>query len=274
MTTTATVIRVLVGIAGVIMLALGVAFWTGNALTLIPIHMLIGLGIALSLWVLALLALLRRWRPGLAVVALLWGLLMPALGLAQGGLLPGSAHWIFQSLHLLVGLSGIALAQALGSAVALSQPSGSRDGVVETETLRSRFAHPAASTFGLAAGQARLQRRRPRAGGRSQARRRPDHEGGGRPAAGCGPGVIVVGMSSKHFKVGASSAGDPLRRLPPGSPLLVEHPWAEPPGGRDGVVETETLRSRFAHPAASTFGLAVGASSGSSGSSPSAGSSM
>src|SRR5262245_3127173 len=136
------------------MLALGVAFWTGNALTLIPIHMLIGLGIALSLWVLALLALLRRVRPGLAVVALLWGLLMPALGLAQGGLLPGSAHWIIQSLHLLVGLSGIALAQALGSAVALSQPPGGRDGVVETETetLRSRFAHPAASTFGLAVG--------------------------------------------------------------------------------------------------------------------------
>lgn len=80
MTTTATAIRVLVGIAGLIMVALGAAFWTGNALTLVPIHMLIGLGIALSLWVLALLALLRGVRPGLAVVALLWGLLMPALG--------------------------------------------------------------------------------------------------------------------------------------------------------------------------------------------------
>lgn len=131
MTTTATGIRVLVGIAGVIMVALGAAFWTGNALTLVPIHMLIGLGIALSLWVLALLALLRGVRPGLAVVALLWGLLMPALGLAQGRLLPGSAHWVIQTLHLLVGLSGIALAQALGSAVARSHPAGP---VVERQT--------------------------------------------------------------------------------------------------------------------------------------------
>jgi hypothetical protein len=44
-----TIARMLLGISGPTALILGVLFWTGNALTLIPIHMLAGIVLVLSL---------------------------------------------------------------------------------------------------------------------------------------------------------------------------------------------------------------------------------
>jgi hypothetical protein len=111
------VLRVLAGVAGLVLVALGVAFWTGNALQLVGLHELIGFVLVASMWALALLALLGGRSPALAVLAVLWGVLMPVLGLAQDRLLPGAEHWIIQILHLLVGLVAIGIAQSLARAV-------------------------------------------------------------------------------------------------------------------------------------------------------------
>lgn len=53
---TTTIARILIGISGPTALVLGVLFWTGNALTLIPMHMLAGIVLILALWTLAVLA--------------------------------------------------------------------------------------------------------------------------------------------------------------------------------------------------------------------------
>lgn len=117
------VLRMLAGVAGLVLIALGVIFWTGNALQLAGLHELIGYVLVASMWVLALLALLGGRSPALAVLAILWGLLMPVLGLAQDRLLAGDMHWIIQLLHLLVGLAAIGIAQSLARAALRSSQS-------------------------------------------------------------------------------------------------------------------------------------------------------
>jgi len=104
----------LVRVVGPIMIILGVLFWTGNALMLIPLHMLLGLVVVLLLWALAALAAFARVPAGVVAFAAVWGLVVPALGVTQTGLLPGDLHWIIQVLHLAVGLVALVLADRLG----------------------------------------------------------------------------------------------------------------------------------------------------------------
>jgi hypothetical protein len=49
-----TIARWLMCISGPTAFVLGVLFWTGNALTLIPVHMLAGIVLILALWTLAI----------------------------------------------------------------------------------------------------------------------------------------------------------------------------------------------------------------------------
>jgi hypothetical protein len=113
MKTAATALRVFVGLDGLILITLGLLFWTGNADNLIPVHMLLGIALVLALWILAVLAAIAGVNLALVVVAALWGFVVPILGLTQTRLLPGAAHWLIQVLHLLVGITAIALAQIL-----------------------------------------------------------------------------------------------------------------------------------------------------------------
>jgi hypothetical protein len=113
MKTAATVLRIFVGLDGLILIALGLLFWTGNADPLVPVHMLLGIALVLALWVLAALAAVAGVNPGLVALTFVWGLIVLALGLTQTRLLPTDGHWIIQVLHLLVGITAIALAQIL-----------------------------------------------------------------------------------------------------------------------------------------------------------------
>jgi len=113
MKTTATVASWLVRLAGLFQIATGLLFWTGNALALLPFHMLSGLVLVLSLWTIAVVALRGGVGAGLVALAVLWGLLVVVLGVTQTQLLPGELHWIVQLLHLLVGLAAMGLAQAM-----------------------------------------------------------------------------------------------------------------------------------------------------------------
>jgi hypothetical protein len=113
MKTTATVALWLVRLTGLFQIVTGLLFWTGNALALLPLHLLSGLGLVLSLWTVALVALRGGVGPGPVALAVLWGLLVVALGVTQTQLLPGELHWIIQLLHLLVGLVAIGLAGAV-----------------------------------------------------------------------------------------------------------------------------------------------------------------
>jgi len=119
MKTATTVAHTLVRLAGLMAIVLGVLFWTGNAYALIPVHMLVGLVVVLSLWTLTFLAAragVNRWLVALAVV---WGLIVPLLGLTQGQLLPGDYHWVIKVAHLLVGV--VAMGQGDGLAARIKR---------------------------------------------------------------------------------------------------------------------------------------------------------
>ena len=117
MKTAASVIQILVRIAGLTQIALGVLFWTGNAQTLIPVHMIVGSLLVLLLWSLAGMSLWAGVNRGLAALALAWGIVVVALGMTQNQILPGPAHWVIQVVHLLVGLAALGMAERLAAGI-------------------------------------------------------------------------------------------------------------------------------------------------------------
>lgn len=114
MRTTITVSRMLVRITGVLQLLGGLLLWTGNALSLIPLHMLLGLLLVLSLWLLAAVSSQAGIPVGLAAGAALIGLITLILGLTQDSLLPGPPHWVIQVLHLVVGIAAVGSGEMIG----------------------------------------------------------------------------------------------------------------------------------------------------------------
>ncbi len=110
---TVLIARALLSLLGLALIVLGALFWSGRALDLLPLHMLLGMLFVVCLWVLAGIALAARSSRGFVLVVLLWSLIVPALGMAQPQLMPGSLHWVIQSVHLLVGLIAMGLGHAL-----------------------------------------------------------------------------------------------------------------------------------------------------------------
>jgi hypothetical protein len=117
MQTVTTIVHMLLRLAGLIAIVLGLLFWTGNALPLIPIHMLVGIIVVLALWTLAILAFRAGVSPGLVALAIVWGLIVTILGMTQTSLLPGSWHWVIQVLHLLLGVGAVGLGETLGARI-------------------------------------------------------------------------------------------------------------------------------------------------------------
>lgn len=122
MRATAAISLWIVRVAGTLQLVLGALFWTGHAYTYVPVHIINGIVIVLTLWTVAVLALIARTRRGLAVFGLLWGLALPAFGIHQAALLIGPLHWIIRVIHLLMGLAAMALGGMLGQAILAAVP--------------------------------------------------------------------------------------------------------------------------------------------------------
>jgi len=110
MRTATTVALLAVRITGAIQLVLGILFWTGNALGLVPVHMLIGSLFVLALWTLCIFGARAGLRPSMVLATLAWSLVLPALGMTQMQILPGSMHWVVRVVHLAT--AGIAMGQA------------------------------------------------------------------------------------------------------------------------------------------------------------------
>jgi hypothetical protein len=117
MQTATNVVQMVIRVTGLAQIVLGLLFWTGNALNLIPVHMWIGFGLVLALLTMAGLAARAGVQPGLVILTVLWSILVPVLGMTQARLLPGDAHWVVQVVHLLVGLIAIGLGERLASAI-------------------------------------------------------------------------------------------------------------------------------------------------------------
>jgi hypothetical protein len=107
----------IVRVAGVVQILLGLSIWIGAGLRYFPIHIQAGFLIVVCLWILAILALIVRGRPALVGFAFVWGLALPAFGMAQAAILVGPLHWIIRVIHLLMGLIALGTADALAKHV-------------------------------------------------------------------------------------------------------------------------------------------------------------
>ncbi len=114
---TVLIVRGLVSLLGLALIVLGVLFWTGRALGLLQVHMLLGALFVVCLWVLVGLALSARVGTAFALMVFVWSLIVLVLGMMQLTLLPGPRHWIVQAVHLLVGLIAIGLGHALAGRI-------------------------------------------------------------------------------------------------------------------------------------------------------------
>lgn len=130
----AIVARWTVRITGILQILVGIGIWSGQALGLIPFHMMSGSLFVLALLVLGGLSIAARRRVGLGVFGILWGIGVAGFGMAQMGLMVGAAHWVIRTLHLLVGLAAMGIADRLGAGLlapraVASAAAGSRQAV-------------------------------------------------------------------------------------------------------------------------------------------------
>ena len=86
----------LIGSALLLMVS-GMVLWTGNGGELGPVHALLGLVLAVSLWIIAGIAARAGVSPGIVALAVSWSLAAIVLGGAQEELLTGGQHWVIQS---------------------------------------------------------------------------------------------------------------------------------------------------------------------------------
>ncbi|MFL5626728.1 MAG: hypothetical protein ACJ788_14175 [Ktedonobacteraceae bacterium] len=101
-------------VAVLVALILGILFWVNTALNFIPVHMLIGIIVVLCLWIIGLTqGFMKGGSFPLAVLTFVLGLAVAIVGLYQQQWLIGSAHWVIQVIHLLLGLSAIAVAEMI-----------------------------------------------------------------------------------------------------------------------------------------------------------------
>jgi hypothetical protein len=112
-----TVARITLRADFVVLLLLGIAFWTGHLASLVPLHMALGVLFVVALWTVAGSALAARVAPGLAGVAVLWGVLLAGVGASQTRLLVGDLHWVVRVCHLLIALIAMPIAERLSTAV-------------------------------------------------------------------------------------------------------------------------------------------------------------
>lgn len=124
MSRTVTIARGLVRLTAIVQIVLGVLFWTDNATGLIDLHQLSGIILVLSMETIVVAAARAGVDRRLVWVAGIWGVLVVVLGLSQDSLLAGSAHWVIEVLHLLVGLAAIAQAEALAIRIQRQSSSG------------------------------------------------------------------------------------------------------------------------------------------------------
>ena len=97
-------------LAGLLALILGLLYWTGTALYLLQMHMLLGFLAVGALWVIGIGQVFSKagnWV--IAACALVVGAVTIAIGVIQSSLMVGEFHWVIQIIHLVLGLLAIGM---------------------------------------------------------------------------------------------------------------------------------------------------------------------
>jgi hypothetical protein len=122
---TLTTFQWVVRVAGILALLLGLLFWTGDAQSLVPVHMLLGVLTVLALWLVAAAGSQMGAPIAMVIGAVVLGLLVLGLGFSQQSMLPGSGHWVIQVVHLVLGMAAIASGEMISGRVRRAQLSPS-----------------------------------------------------------------------------------------------------------------------------------------------------
>jgi hypothetical protein len=117
MKTATMIIQNIVRLLALALIALGVQFWSGRSLALLPIHMRLGEVLIALLWILAAMGLRAGVKPGLAIGAIVYGLVAFVFAMNMTTLLPGRVHEVIRVLHLLIGLGAVGLAESLSARI-------------------------------------------------------------------------------------------------------------------------------------------------------------
>ena len=111
------ILQWVVRIAGVAALLIGISFRGGRALAPVSVHMSIGVLVCLALAIIAIMALARRVRVPVALVALLWAIATVTVGTVQDWWVGAGSHVPTEILHVVLGVGAIGLAEMLGAAI-------------------------------------------------------------------------------------------------------------------------------------------------------------
>ena len=100
-------IQIIGMLAGLVAVSLGMSTYTHA--DFINLHMLFGLLVALSLLILAALALFTNELRRLGAIGIVYAFIVPIFGTTQQMILAGDLHWLIEAAHLLVGAGALAL---------------------------------------------------------------------------------------------------------------------------------------------------------------------
>ena len=109
------VLLMLLRIFAGLQVVVGIGLWTGHWYSIVDAHRAVGMIFVILLWTMAIIALVKRRRIGLALFAVLWGVVIAAVGFTQQRILPGDLHWIVRVLHLIIGLAAMPIAEKLAA---------------------------------------------------------------------------------------------------------------------------------------------------------------
>jgi hypothetical protein len=115
--TAARVFKIVIRLCAGGTLLLGLGFWAGLRGPLLPLHLLFGITLVLSLCAVAGMSWAAAVRSRLGVGVFLSAPVVLLLGFGQVGILGGRLHWIIQVVHVAVGVLAATLGVVLASAV-------------------------------------------------------------------------------------------------------------------------------------------------------------
>ncbi|MGH9772388.1 MAG: hypothetical protein ACRD4Q_11930 [Candidatus Acidiferrales bacterium] len=117
MKATTIVVQTITRLVWLALIVLGALFWSGSALTLVTIHMDLGVIFVILLWIIAIFALFARAGIALPIVAIIWGFIVAIYGMMMMHLVAGGNSWPAGVVHLLIGIVGIGFAERLGASI-------------------------------------------------------------------------------------------------------------------------------------------------------------